>query len=80
MPWVELYVSAEGFVRRTSELSTGEKDMVAFVMVVGEILWMSVAWRCAPNVKHRVWMYLARTYMVLRLAALCRDFVTGLLA
>lgn len=80
MPWVILFVSLEGFVRRATGLSSSAIDIVAFVMVAGEILWMSVAWQCAPNVKHRVWMYLARTYILLRLAALCRDFVTGLLA
>ncbi|KVU91680.1 hypothetical protein WK76_15650 [Burkholderia ubonensis] len=27
--------------------------------------WARMAWICAPNVKHRVWMYLARIWLVL---------------
>ncbi|MDA5591863.1 hypothetical protein [Burkholderia pseudomallei] len=27
--------------------------------------WVRTAWICAPNVRHRLWMYLARIWLVL---------------
>ncbi len=27
--------------------------------------WVRVAWICAPNVRHRLWMYFARIWLVL---------------
>ncbi|MEM5340670.1 hypothetical protein V4C56_13705 [Paraburkholderia azotifigens] len=35
------------------------------VQIVLIAAWSRTAWLCAPNVKHRVWMYLARGWIVL---------------
>ncbi|MBY4692908.1 hypothetical protein K6W21_02235 [Burkholderia latens] len=35
--------------------------------------WVCTAWICAPNVKHRLWMYLVRIWLVIWLLALVQQ-------
>ncbi|WP_431825240.1 hypothetical protein [Burkholderia sp. F1] len=42
------------------------------VEIVLVAAWSRVTWICAPNVKHRLWMYLARGWIVLWLLSQVR--------
>ncbi|MBR8144455.1 hypothetical protein KDW55_03965 [Burkholderia sp. AU19243] len=35
--------------------------------------WVRTAWICAPNLKHRLWMYLVRIWLVIWLLALVQQ-------
>jgi hypothetical protein len=55
--------------------------LLAFVaaLLVAYIAWCVMAWRCAPNVDHKVWDPIARVLIVLGLLRTVAEFVKMLL-
>ncbi len=62
-------------VRHVVHLSTPIIYVVPllFLQLVLIAAWVRIAWICAPNVKHYLWMYLARIWLVFWLLSQVRQ-------
>ncbi|WP_082720172.1 hypothetical protein [Burkholderia sp. MSMB1835] len=62
-------------VRHMVDLSTPKIYLVPplCAQLVLIAAWVRTAWICAPNVRHRLWMYLARIWLVLWLLSLVQQ-------
>ena len=64
-PFFPCLIAFKIFMEKAASLPTGA-PLVVFLAIFIYQAWLAIAlWQCAPNVKHRVFYYLARIFAAL---------------